>query len=164
MYIDIADPLRNNADIFGWDLDSDESFVVTDNVSKQLRPAIEGNTVVWLDWRDINPEPKYSEFQVFARDLREVGAQAERRLAWSAWNRPDLWRRPVISDGVVIFIAEPSGNGGSFVTGMWAVSAEGGNPWLVTGTNSVLDSVAVSANKAAYVGAGALGRVEIRGR
>ena len=162
MYIDVSDPLRNNADIFGWDLDTDAQFVVTEDPSKQLRPAIDGETVVWLDWRGINPEPKYSEFQVFVRRLSETGALAERRLAWSSWSRPELWRRPAITDGVVVFIAEPTSPGTGFVTGLLAVDIDGGSPWLVTGSHSVLDSVAVHGDEAAFVGAGAIGRVGIR--
>jgi len=164
MYIDVADPLRNNADIFGWDLAADGQFIVTEEPTKQLRPAIHGETVVWLDWRGINPEPKYSEFQVFARRLSETGPASERRLAWSSWSRPELWRRPAISDDLVVFIAEPSTPGTGFVTGLLAVSIDGGSPWLVAGSPSVLDSVAVGGGKAAFVGAGAIGRVELRAR
>lgn len=164
MYIDIADPLRNNADIFGWDLEQDGQFVVTEDLSKQLRPAIDGETVVWLDWRGINPEPKYSEFQVYVRRLSEQGPEAERLLAHSSWSRPELWRRPAIDGDVVVFIAEPSAPGSGFVTGLLAVPVDGGAPWLVTGSNKVLESVAVAAGKAAFVGARAIGRVEIRAR
>jgi beta propeller repeat protein len=164
MYIDISDPLRNNADIFGWDLIADRQFIVTEDISKQLRPAIDGETVVWLDWRGINPEPKYSEFQVFGRRLSESGPQAERLLAHSSWSRPELWRRPAIANGLAVFIAEPTAPGSGFVTGLLAVSLEGGSPWLVAGSPSVLESVAVGGGKAAFVGAGAIGRVELRAR
>lgn len=159
MYVDISDPLRNNADIYGWDLDLARPFIVTEDLSKQLRPSIDGDTIVWLDWRGINPEPKYSEFQVFVKRLGDV---VERRVAWSSWSRPELWRRPAISGDTIVFIAEPSTPGTGFVTGLLAVSIEGGAPWLVKGSSSVLDSVVVSNGKAAFVGAGAIGRVELR--
>lgn len=162
MYIDVSDPLRNNADIFGWDLATSTPFTVTDDPSKQLRPAIDGDTVVWLDWRGINPEPKYSEFQVFVRRLAETGPNAERRLAWSSWSRPELWRRPALENDVVVFIAEPTTPGSGFVTGLLAVNVDGGAPWLVAGSTSVLDSVVVKDRHAAFVGASALGRVELR--
>lgn len=164
MYIDVSDPLRNNADIFGWDLETDAPFVVTEDPSKQLRPAIDGETVVWLDWRGINPEPKYSEFQVFARRLSESGPLAERRLAWSSWSRPELWRRPAIADDLVVFIAEPTTPGTGYVTGLLAVDVDGGSPWLVTGSTAVLDSVVVHAGEAAFIGSGAIGRVELGAR
>jgi len=164
MYIDVADPLRNNADIFGWDLEADGQVIVTEDPSKQLRPAIDGETVVWLDWRGINPEPKYSEFQVFVRRLSESGPLAERRVAWSSWSRPELWRRPAISDDLVVFIAEPATPGTGFITGLLAVDVDGGSPWLVTGSTSVLDSVVVDGDEAAFVGAGAIGRISLEAR
>ncbi len=159
MYVDISDPLRNNADIYGWDLVADRQFIVTEDLSKQLRPSIDGDTIVWLDWRGINPEPKYSEFQVF---VKRLGDAVERRVAWSSWSRPELWRRPAISGDTIVFIAEPSTPGTGFVTGLLAVSIDGGSPWMVKGSTSVLDSVVVSNGKAAFVGAGAIGRVELR--
>ncbi len=85
-YIDETDPAKNNADIFGWDFGDAAGFVVTDNDSKQLRPAISGDDVVWLDWRGINPEPKYSEFKVYTLRL---GVDVERMVAQSSWARPN---------------------------------------------------------------------------
>lgn len=162
IYIDVADPLRNNADIYGWDLASDTGFIVTDNPSKQLRPAIDGDAVTWLDWRDINPEPKYSEFQVYAKRL---GPEAvERRLAWSSWSRPELWRRPAIDGDLVVFVAEPSAPGTGFLTGLIAARIDGGAPWLVAGSTHVIDSVVVRDRMAVWVGGGQVGRSEIRAR
>lgn len=162
IYVDVADPLRNNADIYGWDLASDTGFIVTDNPSKQLRPAIDGDAVTWLDWRDINPEPKYSEFQVYAKRL---GPEAvERRLAWSSWSRPELWRRPAIDGDLVVFVAEPSAPGTGFLTGLIAARIDGGAPWLVAGSTHVIDSVVVRDRTAVWVGGGQLGRSEIRAR
>lgn len=152
-YLPENDPLKNNADILGIDLGSDETFEVTRDLSKQLRPAIDGDVVAWLDWRGINPEPKYSEFQVY---VRRFGDLVERRLAWSSWDRPELWRRPAVSDGIVVFIAEPTA-ATSFVTSVLAVRAEGGEPWLVAGSPSVLDSVVVEGGHAAWIGGGTLG-------
>jgi beta propeller repeat protein len=162
IYIDVADPLRNNADIYGWDLASDSLFIVTDNPSKQLRPAIDGDAVTWLDWRDINPEPKYSEFQVYAKRLGPEGI--ERRLAWSSWSRPELWRRPAIDGDLVVFVAEPSAPGTGFLTGLIAARIDGGAPWLVAGSTHVIDSVVVRDRTAVWVGGGLLGRSEIRAR
>lgn len=161
MYIDVADPLRNNADIYGWDLAGDSGFIVTQEATKQLRPAIDGEVVVWLDWRGINPEPKYSEFQVYVRRLSDQGPTAERRLAWSSWSRPELWRRPAVSGDTVVFIAEPQVAGAGYVTGLLAVAVDGGEPWLLAGSTSVLDSVVVDGAEAAFVGSNALGRVRI---
>jgi len=153
-YLDINDPLRNNADILGFDLATNTAFTMTNDPSKQLRPAIDKDVVAWLDWRGINPEPKYSEFQVF---VRRIGEPVERRLAWSSWSRPDLWKRPAVADGVVLFIAEPSALGAG-VTSVLAVDADGGEPWLVAGSSSVLDSVVTDGISAAWIGGGHLGR------
>ncbi|MCC6624602.1 MAG: hypothetical protein IT385_25360 [Deltaproteobacteria bacterium] len=152
-YLPENDPLKNNADILGIDLATDEALEITRDLSKQLRPAIDGDVVAWLDWRGINPEPKYSEFQVY---VRRFGELVERRLAWSSWDRPELWRRPAVSQGVVVFIAEPTA-GTPFVTSVLAVSADGGEPWLVAGSPSVLDSVVVDGGHAAWIGGGTLG-------
>jgi beta propeller repeat protein len=152
-YQQVDDPNLNNADIYGWDLAGDAELAVTTDPSKQLRPAIEGDRVVWLDWRGINPEPKYSEFQVFTKRLGEL---EERRVAWSSWERPELWQRPAIADGVIAWIAEP-GEGGGFKTGVYAVRADGGEPWLVSDSLGFLDAVALGEGTAAWLGAGKLG-------
>ncbi|TNF28268.1 MAG: hypothetical protein EP329_18215 [Deltaproteobacteria bacterium] len=152
-YQPVDDPNLNNADIYGWDLTADTELALVTEASKQLRPAIEGDRVVWLDWRGINPEPKYSEFQVFTK---RVGDLEERRVAWSSWDRPDLWQRPAIADGVIAWIAEP-GEGSGFTTGVYAVSVEGGEPWLVTDSLGFLDAVALGHGTAAWLGAGKLG-------
>lgn len=153
-YLDVNDPLKNNADILGFDLGTMTGFSMTDDLSKQLRPAIDDDVVAWLDWRGINPEPKYSEFQVY---VRRLGEPLERRLAWSSWDRPELWRRPAVADGVVLFIAEPSDQVAGFATSVLAVSADGGEPWLVAGSRSVLDSVVTDGDSAAWLGGGRLG-------
>lgn len=151
-YQQVDDPNLNNADIYGWDLTADSEFAVTTDPSKQLRPAIEGDRVVWLDWRGINPEPKYSEFQVFTKRL---GEPEERRVAWSSWERPELWQRPAIADGVIAWIAEPA-EGSGFKTGVYAVAADGGDPWLVSDSLGFLDAVALGHDRAAWLGAGKL--------
>jgi len=153
IYQELNDPALNNADIYGWDIGAEEEFAVTTDPSKQLRPAIDGDRVVWLDWRGINPEPKYSEFQVFTKRLGEV---EEHRVAWSSWQRPDLWQRPAIADGVIAWIAEP-GEGSLSETAVYAVSVEGGEPWLVTNSLGILDAVALGNDTAAWLGAGKLG-------
>lgn len=152
-YLDVNDPLRNNADILGFDLATASAFAMTRDLSKQLRPAIDGDVVAWLDWRGINPEPKYSEFQVY---VRRLGEPVERRLAWSSWDRPELWRRPAIADGVVLFIAEPT-DGAEFATSVFGVRADGGEPWLVAGSRDVLDSVVTDGHNAAWIGGGRVG-------
>lgn len=164
VYVNLSDPVVNNADIYGHDLATDEGFVVTTDPSKQLRPAIEGDEVVWLDWRGINPEPKYSEFQVYARRL---GEPDERRLAWSAWTRPELWQRPALRDGVVAWVAEPATTGGApgsdVLTEVFAVRLDGGEPWRVASSRAVLEAVVLGADaRAAWLGGGTLGvaRVE----
>lgn len=149
----VDDPNLNNADIYGWDLGGDSELVVTTDPSKQLRPAIDHDRVVWLDWRGINPEPKYSEFQIFTKRLGEV---EERRVAWSSWARPELWQRPAVTNGVIAWIAEPT-EGSGFKTGVFAVSADGGEPWLVSDSLGFLDAVALGTDKAAWLGAGKLG-------
>lgn len=155
VYVDLSDPVVNNADIYGHDLSTDESFVVTSDPSKQLRPAIEGDEVVWLDWRGINPEPKYSEFQVY---VRRLGEPDERRLAWSAWTRPELWQRPALRDGVVAWVAEPATTGGDVLTEVFAVRLEGGEPWRVASSRAVLEAVVLGADaRAAWLGGGTLG-------
>jgi len=153
-YLPENDPLKNNADILGIDLTTDERFEVTRDLSKQLRPAIDGDVVAWLDWRGINPEPKYSEFQVY---VRRFGELVERRLAWSSWDRPELWRRPAVTDDLVVFIAEPTVASAPYVTSVLAVHVDGGEPWLVVGSPSVLDSVVVEGGHAAWIGGGTLG-------
>ena len=91
VYLPIADPAANNGDIIGYDLSTDAVFVVTDHPSKQVRPAIHDSRVVWLDWRGINPEPKYSAFKVFGGELdSELNVVAEHELATSSWQRPSL--------------------------------------------------------------------------
>ncbi|MFO0744209.1 MAG: hypothetical protein U1F43_00855 [Myxococcota bacterium] len=157
-YLPEADPLRNNADILGFDLATGLAFEVTRDPSKQLAPTIDGDVIAWLDWRGINPEPKYSEFQVFARRL---GDPLERRLAWSSWDRPELWRRPAVAHGIVVFIAEPTTPMSGFATSVLAVRADGGEPWLVSGSTSVLDSVVTDGENAAWIGAGTLGHAPV---
>ncbi len=117
-----ADPNENNADIIGYDLALKASFLVTDDPSKQLRPAIEDGVVVWLDWRGIQPQPKYAEFALYTRDMKTMGPEI--KIAVSSWAHPELWERPFIHDGHVAWIAEdPTGSNGVTELFMSAVSA-----------------------------------------
>ena len=66
-----------------------------------------------------------------------------------------------MSGDTVVFIAEPQVAGAGYVTGLLAVAVDGGEPWLLAGSTSVLDSVVVDGAEAAFVGSNALGRVRI---
>ena len=158
VYTDFADPFENNGDIFGYDLTLDEEFVVTNDPSKQLRPAIEGEDVVWLDWRGINPEPKYSEFQVYVRTVSpEMELGPERLIAWSSWEMPALWQRPSVLDGVIAWIGMPEA--GEFKTGVFATTlADDGAPTtMVTGSTGTLEAVSLTPEGVIWLGAGTLG-------
>jgi beta propeller repeat protein len=103
-YTEVADPNENNADIHGYDLIGGVPFIVTEDLSKQLRPTIEDGVVVWLDWRGIQPQPKYAEFGLYMRDLSVDGPEV--KIAVSGWDHPELWERPFIHGGHVAWIAE----------------------------------------------------------
>jgi hypothetical protein len=79
---------------------------LTDDPSKQARPATDGKTVVWLDWRGISPEPKYKEFEIYARP---VTGGAERLLGKTGWSQPQLWRRPAVAGDYVAWVHAPLG-------------------------------------------------------
>jgi hypothetical protein len=157
-YLEFSDPMLNNADIYGWDLSAEVGFVVSDNPSKQLRPAIEGDAVVWLDWRGVNPEPKYSAFLVYGKRLDEAEGHL---VAESQWDAPELWQRPAIHDGVVAWIAEP-GPGDAFKTGVYARNLDGGDAWLVVESAGVLEAVVLDGERAAWLGGGKLGLKKIQ--
>jgi len=158
-YTDQVNPLENNGDIFGYDLGLDEEFIVTQDPSKQLRPAIDGENVVWLDWRGINPEPKYSEFMVYTRtvspDMLTMGE--ERLVAWSSWAVPDLWQRPSVLDGVAAWIAQPDDE--TFNTAVFAATLSNAvdAPSLVAGSMGTLEAVALVEGGVVWLGAGHLG-------
>lgn len=151
-YLDDSDPAKNNADILGYDLGAERSFVVTTDPGKQLRPSIDGDEVVWLDWRGISPEPKYSDFQIY---VKRIGDAEDRLLAKSRWDRPELWQRPSIANGIVAWVAErPAEASGTFTTAVFAASFEGGEPWNVEESTSVLRAVVLGQGKAAWLGEG----------
>jgi hypothetical protein len=155
-YNDLADPFENNGDIYGHDLSLAEEFIVSNDLSKQLRPAIDGEDVVWLDWRGINPEPKYSEFQVYTRHVGvEMGP--ERLLAWSSWSKPDLWLRPGVRDGVAAWIAEPANS--PFQTAVFAtpLTDTATEPALVVGSEGILEAVSLTDDGVVWIGAGVFG-------
>ncbi|MGB0592509.1 MAG: hypothetical protein ACPGU1_22725 [Myxococcota bacterium] len=156
-YNDFADPFENNGDIFGYDLTLDEEFIVTNDPSKQLRPTIEGEDVVWLDWRGINPEPKYSEFQVYTRAISpEMTLGPERLIAWSSWETPALWQRPSVLGGVVAWIGMPET--GEFKTGVFSANLADDTitPSLVAGSVGTLEAVSLSPQGILWLGAGTL--------
>ena len=133
VYLDINDPNENNADIIGYDIETAAIFVVTDHPSKQLRPAIDGDAVIWLDWRGIQPEPKYSEFGLYTTFL---GVESvEQKIAVSAWNAPDLWVRPLIHDGVAAWIAEDYGEEGTTRLFLSVLGESPSPPIQMTGKN-----------------------------
>ena len=117
-YMDPQGTAENNGDIMGYDFAAGAPFVVTENPGKQLRPAIEGDSVVWLDWREddegdpigVQPEPKYHNFKVYVRTLPEG---EEIFLTTGGWLQPDLWRRPGIHGGHVAWIADNIGGEGT---------------------------------------------------
>jgi beta propeller repeat protein len=157
-YNDFADPFENNGDIYGYDLTLDEEFIVTNDPSKQLRPTIEGEDVVWLDWRGINPEPKYSEFQVYTRAISpEMTLGPERLIAWSSWETPALWQRPSVLSGKVAWIGMPET--GEFKTGVFSANLADDTitPSLVAGSVGTLEAVSLSPQGVLWLGAGTLG-------
>lgn len=158
-YTDQVDPLENNGDIIGYDLSLDAEFIVTTDPAKQLRPAIDGEDVVWLDWRGINPEPKYSEFMVYTRTVSAdmVTLGEERLVAWSSWDVPDLWQRPSVLNGVTAWIGDP--NELDFNTAVFAteLSDQTSNPLFVTGSVGTLEAVSLTVDGIVWLGAGHLG-------
>jgi hypothetical protein len=141
----------NNSDIYGWDLVTGEPFVVTAHPDKQLRPAIEGKLVVWMDWRGITPEPKYSQFHVYGT---EIASGLEVHLATSGWTQPDLWKRPGIHAGFAAWIAErPPELGG---TGVFLAPLSGGATKLVAGSEAILQAVEFREGQLAWLGGGEL--------
>lgn len=157
-YSIVSDPMLNDADVFGYDLAKDLEVQVVVHPSKQIAPAIDGTSIVWLDWRGINPEPKYSEFQVYARRWPNG---AERFIAFSTWTRPELWRRPAVEGDLALFAAEPTGNAQGFKTFLYAAKIESGLPWLVTASRGVIDSISLQAETAVWLGGGTFGRASI---
>lgn len=158
VYNPIADPLSNNGDIVGYDLSSKQFFTVVAEESKQTRPAIDGDFVVWLDWRGINPEPKYSAFQVYgARISPQLTVDQSQMLAASEWKRPSLWQRPTVNaSGLAGWIQE----GGAGELSAVFVATIGPNPNLqqLVATNiGFFDGVQMLDNQIGYVGAGKLG-------
>lgn len=108
----VFDVNADNGDIVAVDLPDDAGplaprWVVTDDPAKQTRPAIDGDTVVWLDWRGISPEPKYQLFKIFTR----TGAGPELELGRTGWSRAGLWQRPAVRAGTVAWIAEAGSDG-----------------------------------------------------
>ena len=153
VYLPIDDPSENNGDILGFDLATGAAFVVTQDLSKQLRPAIHGTNVVWLDWRGINPEPKYSEFQIYATEL---GTGVETFVAWSAWQQPALWRRPAILEEQIAFIADPGEQ--DLQSGVFTSTVSGAQPELVVALPGFLESVVIRpGGGVAWLGGGELG-------
>ncbi len=155
VYRDLTDPALNNADIRRYTIATGEYDWVTTEGTKQLRPAVDGDTVVWLDWRGINPEPKYAEFQVFAA----VDGGPEQFVAWSGWEQPLLWRRPAVDAGMVAWIGESSegvelpdgATSGVFTADLTNLSA---NATLVRSIPGVLEAVALESGRLGILGDG----------
>ncbi len=157
VYLDLASPQENNGDIMGYDIDTDTVFVVADDGSKQLRPAIDGDQIVWLDWRGISPEPKYSEFQVYTRRVGpELVLEPELFVAWSRWDVPGLWQRPSVEDGQVAFIATLEDDP-ALQTGVFVAPLDGAPATFIAGSAGVLEAVALQAGRVAWLGGGELG-------
>lgn len=164
VYVDVADPNENDSDILGWDLRADEGFVVIEHPAKQSRPAIDGDTVVWLDWRERlagpGPEPKYAAFELFAQRL---GAAAATRLGEGAWSRPTLWRRPAIDRGRVAWIEEAVDGGAPGPdTRVRLISLEAtGAPRTVVSATGLLEAIELRGTALAWLGAGRLAIEEL---
>jgi hypothetical protein len=158
-YMDVQDTQENNGDIMGFDLSTGELFIVTDNLGKQLRPAIEGESVVWLDWRDdegdnpigVQPEPKYHNFKIYHRSLPEG---EEIYLESGGWLQPELWRRPGIHDGHVAWISDAQSDEG---TQLLVAPLAGGLPQVVHHTSGVLTGLDFRDGAIGWIGDGTVG-------
>lgn len=157
-YMDPQSTGENNGDIMGFDLSSGEPFVVTEDPGKQLRPAVDGDTVVWLDWRSdgeepvgIQPEPKYHHFKVYVRHLPEG---EEIYLESGGWLQPELWRRPGIHAGHVAWISDSSESNG---TQLLVAPIDTGLITVVHESDRVLTGLDFRAGAIAWIGGGSLG-------
>jgi len=164
MYHDFQSVANNNGDVFGYDLDEGVEIVVTINPAKQLRPAVEGDTVVWLDWRHsvigIEPLPKYDDFKVYAYSITN---QVEMVLAGGMWKQPKLWRRPVLQDGLVAWIVEDRQNDvvvGTSVNVSSVSQALNGGPLEATRVvqvDGILTAIDMMAGSLSWIGDGQVG-------
>lgn len=147
-----ADPGANDADILGYDLAADAAFVVTTDPGEQLRPSIDGDEVAWLERRRSSPDAPGSDLRVYVKRVGDAGA---RLLAKARWDGPDPGQRPSISGGVVAWVAAPpEAATGAFTTAVFAASFEGGEPWTVEESSSVLRAVVLGQGQAAWLGEG----------
>lgn len=159
-YMDPQGTAENNGDILGYDFATGEPFVVTEDLGKQLRPAIEGDTVVWLDWRDavhnpigVEPEPKYHNFKVYVRNLPDG---EEIYLAAGGWQQPELWQRPGIHQGHVAWITDGALREGA-ETGVQISDAATGASVLVHELSGVLVGLDFRDGALGWIGGGELG-------
>ncbi|NUN12534.1 MAG: hypothetical protein HUU55_02725 [Myxococcales bacterium] len=107
-YIDGVLPEENNGDIRGIIVSTRSAFDVIVDPAKQIRPAIDGDLVSWLDWRGITPEPKFVSLNVVIKNL--VTGE-EKMLAKTSWPSPSWWIRPAISGQRVAWVGSVDGDG-----------------------------------------------------
>lgn len=100
-YIPGLFPDQNNGDIRGVDLSTRLIFDVIVDPAKQIRPALDGDVVSWLDWRGITPEPKFVSLQVAVKNL---ATGEEKLLATTSWPGPDWWVRPAVFGNHVAWV------------------------------------------------------------
>jgi len=159
----------NNGDVYGYDLAEETEIIVTVNEHKQLRPAVHGNTVVWLDWRNaqigIEPLPKYDAFGLYSLDLT---SNTEMFLAEGSWKQPDLWRRPALRDGHVAWIVEAAvGSEIGSTVQILSINGDtvGGNlsPTPVVTVNGFLEAIELGSGSVAWIGSGQLGIASLDG-
>jgi|GEM_PF-1506531 len=158
VYQPIADPSANNGDILGYDVTTDTTFTVTSDPSKQLRPAIDGEFIVWLDWRGINPEPKYSAFKVYGGRLDDqLVVMAEHEIAVSSWQRPSLWQRPTVkTNGLAGWIQE-GGAGALSAVFVSPIGPQAQPLELISAQDGFFEGVQFLEDQIGYVGAGSIG-------
>jgi hypothetical protein len=153
----------NNGDILGFDTVSGEYFEVTTDPKKQLRPAIEGEIVVWLDWRHVDannpigvePEPKYHNFKVYVRNL--IGDAGEYVLANGGWKQPELWRRPGVHNGHVAWVTEVEGRQTQTTTVIRIAPVATGQVTEVGLTSGIIQGISFHQGALGWIGAGQVG-------
>lgn len=84
------------SDIYGFDLDTEEYFVVNDDPSSQSWPDVHGDLVAWEDDRDVDEQDGLPS--VYVKDL--VTGE-EIRVTSLPGGRPRIWDRTVYFESIV---------------------------------------------------------------
>ena len=150
-FLEGEDPNDDNGDIAAFDLPEGagalgERIAVSEDPDKQSHAAIDGDRVVWLDWRGISPEPKYKAFKVYGRAL----GQPEVMLGESSWSRPALWQRPAIDGESIAWVVETSAP-------RVMVGTLAGTAVEVPASFGELDAIGLRNGALAFLGGGRLG-------